>query len=337
MPYNKTTWDDDTTPLSASNMNHLETQYDEAIADITTEPQVYSALQSFEGGFGGNAIITQNGAVSDQYLGGFVEYNGASATTLTLPDPTVNGGKSITIWSNGTQLTLSTLKGSFYGVGVSASTTMPVADQQTLILLSDGYNWIVVGGSNSFLRTDSGAPNQQTVQNSVSFKSNIFPNAIGLTDSSGNITGWLLPQSGGGWYFANKANSASTLAMTDTGDMTVANNITAAGSINGTGPGHISYSNTYTTSTSESVTITISGLNAGASAYALAITGLGNYPNQVVVGNGSSWTSNGGTSYGDPEATISSIDLSGGTLTIVIGLGVSGASTFNIGVEGMVL
>jgi YD repeat-containing protein len=49
MPYSKTNWVEDVTPLSPTNMNKLETQYDEAVKDIkgTTNADIakYTTLE----------------------------------------------------------------------------------------------------------------------------------------------------------------------------------------------------------------------------------------------------------------------------------------------------
>jgi hypothetical protein len=44
MAYIKTTWTDDVTPLSAANMNNLETQYEKALADVVILPRKWTQI-----------------------------------------------------------------------------------------------------------------------------------------------------------------------------------------------------------------------------------------------------------------------------------------------------
>lgn len=128
MPYSKTTWVTGTTPISAANMNNLETQYDEAMADgadyaegeqsdisessagISTDGGSWRTLLSLTSdeyyliaGFIqsmdttiGNFGITIDGGTRKTYTGHTINVGGG-VTTKCLHLPTVHGASSIVI------------------------------------------------------------------------------------------------------------------------------------------------------------------------------------------------------------------------------------------------
>lgn len=152
-------------------------------------PQTVANLVTFNGGFGGTGeIIQSTQTLTDQYLGGFVEFCGSSATTITLPNPTVNAtGKTISFWNNsGYTLTLSTPSGAIYGPGGSSESTMTVPKGQLMTLISDGYNWVVLTGSTRNI-FDDGSGNM-TVAGTITSSSGQLGSASGTwTPASGSL------------------------------------------------------------------------------------------------------------------------------------------------------
>jgi len=96
-------------------------------------------------------VLTTTTTLTVADAGGFIEFSpGASAYTVTLPDPTqaANSGIGYKFWQNtGQNITLSTPAGNFYGPSGSSASTKVLAQATTQYwdVWCDGYNWAVFG------------------------------------------------------------------------------------------------------------------------------------------------------------------------------------------------
>jgi hypothetical protein len=94
-------------------------------------------------------VLTTTTTLTVADASGFIEFNGGPYT-VTLPDPTqaVNSGIGYRFWQNtGSNITLSTPAGAFYGPSGSSTSTKVLAQATTQYwdVWSDGYNWAVFG------------------------------------------------------------------------------------------------------------------------------------------------------------------------------------------------
>jgi len=131
---------------------------------IQLNPTIAVALSTINGNLtvGGNLtttggirksarVLTTTTTLTVADAGGFIEFSpGASAYTVTLPDPTqaANSGIGYRFWQNTSQnITLSTPAGNFYGPSGSSASTKVLAQATTQLweVWSDGYNWAVFG------------------------------------------------------------------------------------------------------------------------------------------------------------------------------------------------
>ncbi len=95
--------------------------------------------------FLGGATTLTNSA-----FGSFVELTGNSAYTIILPSPANKGGATISFWNNSTvQLTIATAANAIYGSGASG-TSVAIPTDSSIVFISDGYNWIITGGTYLF-------------------------------------------------------------------------------------------------------------------------------------------------------------------------------------------
>ncbi|RDY30415.1 hypothetical protein [Lachnotalea glycerini] len=86
--------------------------------------------------------------IPSSLLNGFVQYAGSEAATFTLPTSANRYGQALTFWNNGlSTLTLAVPDSYFCGPGTSVNTKQYILKQnETLLVMSDGYNWIVIAG-----------------------------------------------------------------------------------------------------------------------------------------------------------------------------------------------
>jgi hypothetical protein len=76
----------------------------------------------------------------------FTEFTGTSYS-ITIPDPTQYTGQTQTFWNNASgTITLNTPSGQFKGAGASGSTAQTLTAGNTMILASDGANYVMVYG-----------------------------------------------------------------------------------------------------------------------------------------------------------------------------------------------
>jgi len=137
MPYQKTSWTDGSTPLSAANMDNLETQHDQALADV--EAQSGNVLTSV-------GIAGMTGATAGGRFAGFIAGGPPTTGTFAVNDVVFDTTNRV-VWI-------------CTAVGTPGT-------------------WVDF----NFLRTDSAAPNPQTVANEVTFNANLATDGT-LTASS---------------------------------------------------------------------------------------------------------------------------------------------------------
>lgn len=189
MTYSKTQWTDNATPLSAANLNNLETQYDDAIADV--EGQNGNVLTSV-------GVKGLPGATSGMRLVGATASGAPTSGTFAIGDISVD--LSGLLWlctaagTPGTWMSLDYLQ---KGAGAGTQT---VAND----VVVDSHSLTVEAG--------------QTGAASDSPK---------ITMRGWNGTGpqnvYFAAASGGGWYVANSANNKVIFTMSDTGDINMQN------------------------------------------------------------------------------------------------------------------
>jgi hypothetical protein len=114
LTYTKTTWTDNTTPLSATNMNNLETQYDEAMADATAK-----------------FLDVTSSAPNPQTVANPVTFD--SSVSINNPNPTINldstsGDTSIAMYAPGV-------------ANPKLSIGWHVSNDNRFISVNDGTNW----------------------------------------------------------------------------------------------------------------------------------------------------------------------------------------------------
>ncbi len=170
-----------------------------------TGDQTIAGVKALNGGFynGAQTIITSATTLSNTNLGGFVELS-SNSFTLTLPNPALCNGGGLTIWNNGPACTLAAPSGNFYGPFGNSAATIPIPNQVTYNLRSDGYNWIIVNSQSVGANSASSAPPVYGARAWVNF------NGTGTVAirASGNVSS--ITDNGVGNYTVNFTN-----AMTD--------------------------------------------------------------------------------------------------------------------------
>ncbi len=137
---------------------YLKSEVD-AFAVKLTGDQTIAGVKALNGGFynGAQTIIASATTLSNTNLGGFIELV-SNSFTLTLPNPALCNGGGLTIWNNGPACTLAAPSGNFYGPFGNSAATIPIPNQVTYNLRSDGYNWIIVNSQSVGANSASSAP-----------------------------------------------------------------------------------------------------------------------------------------------------------------------------------
>jgi hypothetical protein len=97
-----------------------------------------------------SVIYTASKTLTVSQLGAFVEYAGTATATIILPTAVGYGGGTFEIWNNSSYtLTLSSSSGEFIGPSAgtgSGTTTTTILPGDSVVLVSDAYNWICTSG-----------------------------------------------------------------------------------------------------------------------------------------------------------------------------------------------
>jgi hypothetical protein len=102
-------------------------------------------------------IITTTTTIGTPLQGAFIELQGSSGYTVTLPSPVTFSGASQTIYNSGSaSMTLSTPAGTFSGPAGSSSSTFTLGANTTIVLWADGTNWVSLGASGGPLTATTG-------------------------------------------------------------------------------------------------------------------------------------------------------------------------------------
>jgi hypothetical protein len=93
-----------------------------------------------------NAAVNGAGTITIPQQGLFTEFTGTAPYTVTIPDPTIYGGQNQQFYNATTgSVTINTPSGIFTGASGSGSANFVMPTLSTLVLASDGTNYIVLG------------------------------------------------------------------------------------------------------------------------------------------------------------------------------------------------
>jgi YD repeat-containing protein len=121
----------------------------------------------------------------------FTEFTGTAPYTVTIPDPTIFNGQTQTFY-NATSgvITLSTPTGVFNGPGGSTTSTQAIVSGGTVILASDGSNYVQVLGSGGPINGTTITTTGNASIGGTNSNIQINPTGTGyvaITASSGNL------------------------------------------------------------------------------------------------------------------------------------------------------
>jgi hypothetical protein len=185
----------------------------------TTQLATTAFAQTASNWHGGTMYSVSAGAtLTATDFGNLLYYNSASDGTVTLPSPTGNGGKIISIYNfdTGGVVTISCAQ-LIYAAGRYGS-TLPLDPGASVVLTCDGSNWMGFAYSNS--KQISNNRNYQTFTASGTWKkpSLIDPNAQILIECWGGGGGGsnVSTDGGGGGAYASRVVLASQMGATET-------------------------------------------------------------------------------------------------------------------------
>ena len=137
------------------------------------------------------SIYGSGQTIATAQFGQFLQYNGTSNATFTLPTPVGNGGLGFpVIWNNSAYtLTLSIPAGTFLGpYGTATATLVIPPNTSSEFIYSDGYNYYTAAGAGAISRASSLASSgYQKLPSGLIIQWGTF------TTSSSGFTNWTFP------------------------------------------------------------------------------------------------------------------------------------------------
>jgi hypothetical protein len=129
--------------------------------------------------------ITSPGTLVTPGSGLFTEFNGTAPYTVNIPDPTVYFGTTQTFFNNTSGVvSLQSPSGTFTGPGGSGTATQTIVSGGTVILASDGTNYVQVLGSGGPLSGTSLTATGNVNLNGANATININPTGTGSVNIS---------------------------------------------------------------------------------------------------------------------------------------------------------